>query len=340
MRRVIHPRIAYRSSLVIAATLAVLVSDAWPQQTAAEQEPPATSTAAPAPPSDASIAKAKEVLAELTSAVGGREAAELRSLVFEADMRRVFGERELTGTFTMRFLFPDKFQRVDEFQRPDGMPGGTVTTTVDGEESWTEAEGGRFGGGRFRGGPGPGEPGGPRGAQQSDGPRGGRANMARAEFYRALLGVLPSSAERSGLTFAHAGEAQAENGQIADVLDVTADRFAARLFVDRETRLPLMMTYQAPNFLGGMRVRRPPPQGASDEEQRKAREEMRREMRAQGPPPMVESQLFFSEYAREDGLQMPHKITRQVDGQVQEEWTITKVEVNPDLEPGQFQKKG
>ncbi|MGH9159641.1 MAG: hypothetical protein ACRD2X_06605, partial [Vicinamibacteraceae bacterium] len=152
-------------------------------------------------------------------------------------------------------------------------------------------------------------------------------------------GLLPGAAPLVGLTVAHVGEAQAPNGQMADVLDVTRDGFNARLFVDRQTHLPLMMTYQTRSFRG-MRRMGGPERGASEEERRRALEEIRRERQAQGqssgPPPLVENKLFFSEYGDEDGVRVPHKIIRQVDDQVQEEWTITKVELNPDLDAEQF----
>ncbi|MPZ17499.1 MAG: hypothetical protein GEV06_06260 [Luteitalea sp.] len=352
-------RIPYRAAIVISAALAMLASGAPnPQVVSAAsatraQEPasrPVTEAApggeqgsTPAPPSEASIAKAKEVLQAVNEAVGGAAVADLRSLAFEADTRRVFGERQMSSTFTMRVLFPDKFQRVEETERPDGTPGGTVTLTVNGQESWMEREGGGGFRGRGRGARegGSGEAGaaqgGPGGPAMGGSRGGGRGRAMHGEFYRALLGVLPSAAPLAGLTLAHVGEAQAPNGQTADVLDVAGDGFKARVFVDRQTHLLLMMTYQAPSFRGMRRMG--PQRGGSEDERRKALEEIRRERQAQGPPPLVETQLFFSDYGDEGGVQVPHKIIRQVDDQVEEEWTITKVELNPDLEPEQFKDK-
>lgn len=348
--------------MVIATVLAVLadtpqrqvVSAAGPRFMQQPVSPPTESTedtsaepggsasaGRPAASSEASRAKAREVLAAINEAVGGGAVADLRSFAFEADTRRVFGDRQMSGTFTMRFLFPDKFQRVEQLERPDGMPGGTVTLTVNGQESWMAREGGQFGGvpGRRRGAGRPGaEHEGPGGQPMDGRRRGGRGRAMHGEFYRALVGLLPGAAPLAGLTVAHVGEAQAPNGQTADVLDMARDGFSARLFVDQQTHLPLMMTYRAPSFRG-MRRMGPPERGASEEERRQALEEIRRERQAQGPPPLVESKLFFSEYADEDGVQVPHKIIHQVDDQVQEEWTITKVELNPDLEPEQFKDK-
>ncbi|MGH9161111.1 MAG: hypothetical protein ACRD2X_14140, partial [Vicinamibacteraceae bacterium] len=126
-----------------APVLAQPPAPAPPESTATQPAEPegARSAGAPAAPTEASIAKANEVLAAVNAAVGGRTVADLRSFAFDADTRRVFGDREMSSTFTMRFLFPDKFQRVEELERPDGMPGGTVTLTVNGQESWMEREG-------------------------------------------------------------------------------------------------------------------------------------------------------------------------------------------------------
>jgi hypothetical protein len=54
---------------------------------------------------------------------------------------------------------------------------------------------------------------------------------------------------------------------------------------------------------------------------------------------MVEYRLFFSEWAEVDGMTFPHKIQRSTGSVTDEEWTVTKVTVNPKVDPKKFQVK-
>ena len=56
--------------------------------------------------------------------------------------------------------------------------------------------------------------------------------------------MFPGTAATSGLTFTYVGKAESPDGE-AEVLDAKGDgNFAARLFVDAKTHLPVMLTYQ------------------------------------------------------------------------------------------------
>lgn len=161
--------------------------------------------------------------------------------------------------------------------------------------------------------------------------------MIKADLYRTLLGILPTSPVLSTLTFTHIAEAEAPNG-VADVIDVTGpDNFRARLFIDQAEHRPLMLSY----MMRQPRVRQmtPPPQFKTDEERRAYFEDMRKKFEAEPPPPLVEANVFYSDYRKVDGVLLPHKISRQVDGKVQEEWTIEKYKLNASVKPEQFQKK-
>ena len=171
---------------------------------------------------------------------------------------------------------------------------------------------------------------GPNGPSGQDGRRrGDPTSLIRAEYYRVLLGVLPVAQGLSGLTFTHAGQAESNDGK-ADVLDVKGENFVARLFVDSNTHLPLMLTYMAPQ----MRAfnRRP---DDTPETIRKRMEEERAK-----PPQMVENTVYFSEHQKVNGVMLPHRITRSVDGKTTEEIEIKKYKANPTLDPQMFEKKG
>jgi hypothetical protein len=305
------------------------------------QAPAAPGAAAPAAPAAQAPAKgdpvkAKAVLDAVTKAMGGDKLTALKTFTAEGEYRQVMGEREMSGGIEMAGLMPDAFQVSRQFMRPDGMAGPSMVQTIKGAEAFRDMVGGgggmmmRFGG---PGGPG-GGPGGPGGGPGAAGP----SVMIKADLYRTLLGIMPGSPVLSALTFTHIAEAESPNG-IADVLEISGpDNFRARLFVEQAEHRPLMLSYmmRQPRMMT-----RPAnlPEFKTDEERRAYFEEMRRKFEAEPPPPLVESNVFFTDFRKVDGVTLPHKITRQVEGKVQEEWTIEKYKLNAPLKPEQFEKK-
>jgi hypothetical protein len=325
----------------IAAWVSVAATGGAMAQAPAPAEP-----AAQAAPAKGDPAKAQAVLAAVTKAMGGDKVSGLKSFTAEGEYRQMMGEREMTGGIEMAGMMPDAFQVSRQFMRPDGMAGPSMVQTVKGTEAFRDMVGGggnmmmRFGGPGGPGGPGggPGGPGGPGGGpgagnrQQQD-----PSVMIKADLYRTLLGIMPSSPVLSTLTFTHVAEAESPNG-VADVIDITGpDNFRARLFVDQAEHRPLMLSYMMRQ--PRMRQMTPPPQFKTDEERRAYFEEMRKKFEAEPPPPLVEANVFYSDYKKVDGVLLPHKITRQVEGKVQEEWTIEKYKLNAPVKPEQFQKK-
>ena len=80
----------------------------------------------------------------------------------------------------------------------------------------------------------------------------------------------------------------------------------------------------------------------TEEERKKAQDDINKqieEMRKQ-PPVMVDYTLYFEEWQSVDGLQFPHKIRRAADGSTTEEWTVSKVKINPKIDPKSFAVKG
>lgn len=287
-------------------------------------------------------AKAQEVLKAVGKAQGGDKLARMTTFTGQGEYRRVMGERELTGGLEIAGLLPDAFQITQQFMRPDGMAGPSMSQTIKGTEAFRDMTGMGGGGGfMMRMGGGPGGPGGPGGAPGAGGPGGPNrqdpAVQIKAELYRTLLGIMPTSPVLSGLTFTHIAEAEAPNG-VADVIDVTGpDNFRARLFVDQAEHRPLMLSYMMRQ--PRMRQMTAPPQFKSDDERRAYFEEQRKKFEAEPPPPLVEANVFYSDYKKVDGVMLPHKITRQLEGKVQEEWTIEKYKLNVALKAEQFQKK-
>lgn len=308
---------------------------------AAGQDAPA---AAAAPAADE---QTLAVVTALRTALGGdAKLAALKGLTLEGSQRRVFGEQERLSDIELIAQFPNHIQRIEQFATPTGMPGPRMAQTLNGEDFWMGPLDAMPGGMVFRmGGEGPGGPGGGgrQGGPGGPGSSGNRQSQARGELVRTLLGILPISSALPGVTFTYAGEAKSNDGA-ADVLDVKSADFQAKLFVDKATHLPLMLTFQGPDpaaMASRMRTfqRRdgetPEANRARVEEERKARE-------AAGPPPpmpMVEHQLYFAEHKKVDGVMLPTRISRAVKGNTIEEIEIKKYKLNPKIDPAQFEKK-
>ena len=85
--------------------------------------------------------------------------------------------------------------------------------------------------------------------------------------------------------------------------------FVARLFVDAESHLPIMITYMERDCAHDARVQR----GAANDREQRARavEEERKRREAEGrDPPMVENSWFLADYKKVDGVKLPHRFTR------------------------------
>jgi hypothetical protein len=298
--------------------------------------------------------QAQTVLNAMRDALGGEQKINaLKSLSAEGTYRRTMGENEISGSYELALQFPDKFQQVDQFTLPTGMPGPRITRGYNGTAGWIDAPTGgfRMGGGGMNvmvapaPGPGAGAPppppppgggdqpggGGQRGPGGPGGPGGRRGDptpMIRGEFYRAVLGILPVAQGVNAFTFTHAGQAESNDGK-ADVLDVKGENFVARLFVDSNTHLPLMLTYMAPQPMAF--TRRP---DDTPETIKKRFEEMRAK-----PPQMVENTIYYADHKKVDGVMLPHRLSRSVDGKPVEEIEIKKYKANPTLDPQMFEKK-
>ena len=156
---------------------------------------------------------------------------------------------------------------------------------------------------------------------------------SQAELARLLLGILGSTQSAFPVTYTHAGTAEAADGK-ADIIDVKGpENFAARLFLDTQTHLPLMLTYIAPEprMVIATADRRAPNEAAERE-----RLEAERKQAEATPPKMVEYRLFFSDYRGVGSLSLPHRISRGTAEKTTEEWEVKSYRINPALKPDRF----
>jgi hypothetical protein len=284
------------------------------------------------------------VLAAARDALGGDKLTSLEALSAEGPFRRSMGQRDMEGTLTILVVRPDKLRRSEELSMA-GMAGGPTIeriSALNGAEAWDDMQNrGGMGGGMqimMRGPDGPGGPGvlSPEQIEQA------RVRRMRTELQRWTVALLLESPQ----PFTDAGVAESPEGK-ADILE-TKDEAGrpVRLFIGQETHLPLMLQYQEVrprmNVMGGPRGGpgggRPgggPPRERPSEEEMKQRME---ELRKQGPPEASPMAMYFTDYRDVDGVMLPHKMSVSVNGQPNEEWTVEKFRVNPNVKPSEFEK--
>jgi hypothetical protein len=296
--------------------------------------------------------QAASVIADARKAIGGRKLDALKSLSLEAAAQRNIGTFQMNADVELLFEMPDKYMRLDTPQ--GGMVSGGSTMGFNGDRPLKATASPGIGPGgamMIRMGPAgalpPTEKLTPEQQQQID-----RAvvRSSRQELSRLMLGWFGAAHPALNARYAYAGEAESPDGK-AYVIDVkNADGFEARLFIDKETHLPLMVTYRGPQgrvvTMGGPRGAGPGAQGGqqqtrqfSDEERKKLTDDAQRQaddMQKQ-PPPMVDYTLYFDDWREVDGIKFPHRLRRAAAGATTEEWSVNKVRVNPKIDPKKFE---
>jgi hypothetical protein len=297
------------------------------------------------------------IVAATRKALGGEDKiAAVKGLTAEGAFRRSMGGREMDGSIALTIARPDKYKRVEEMSM-GGMVGGPSierTTVLNGATAWDDTQNrGGMGGGMqmvIRTGPGPGmTPGG------AAGPTPEQINEVRVRRMRVELQRLSAALlAEAGTAWVDAGIAESPDGK-ADILETTEETGRTlRLFIDQGTHLPLMIQYQDPKPMvmiqGGPRPGGPgrgpgAPAAAgaaaaqdgarpTPEEMQKRLEDMQRT-----PPQLGTYAMHLSDYKKVDGIMLPHKIDTELDGEPNEEWTIEKYKVNPQIKADVWEKK-
>jgi hypothetical protein len=188
-----------------------------------------TPTPAPAPNAAAVLAAAREALG------GEKKLAAVKTLVTTGRTRQVRGDNLVPIEFEIYAELPDKYVRKDEVPAQESGP---TTVGFNGDNLiQLPPQVGPPAGGR-PGGPPPPTP------EQLDAARRARVAGVKQDFARLMLGLFAGSFDSYPLTFTYAGQAEAPQG-MADVLDVKGPaNLVMRLFVYRDTHLPVMVTWQ------------------------------------------------------------------------------------------------
>lgn len=273
-------------------------------------------------------ARAAELLAQARAALGGglpdKQVDRIQSLSCSGTVRRMIGDRQISGELTLDLQLPDKMLRTESISP---MGDGALVITgqgINGDVLLRTARTMNAPPGVMIRTP-------PLPAPGSDAETQALRN-SRAELARLALGLLLTSTSALPVDLSYAGQAESPDGA-ADVLAVNgANNFAAKFFLDRQTHRPLMIAYRGASpriIVQTQRVQGPPPNRVEHSD-------------AAGRPPtpeIVDIDMFFDDYRAVDGVMFPHHISRAVDGQTTEEWTFKTIRTNPTFKPDTFAKK-
>jgi hypothetical protein len=302
--------------------------------------------------------RAVEILAAARKAIGDKKLDALKTFSVQSALQRNVQTMQVSSDVEILIELPDKYLR-NEVSTGGGMiMAGGGTSGFNGDRPLQKLNaGGMPGGGMMI------RMGGPAGLSSGDGEKPTPEQLAemskamvrggQTEASRLMLGWFAMAHPAVNAQYTFAGEAESPDGK-AYVIDVkNADNFTARLFIDEQTHLPLMVTYKAPQpriMTQGGGPRQVVPAGAnphavtitssmSEEDRKKAQAELDKqikEMQRQPPPAMADYTLFFDDWREADGVKFPFKMRRAMGSETTEEWTVSKVKVNPKIDPKRF----
>jgi hypothetical protein len=296
-------------------------------------------------------AKAAGILASTRKAIG-KKVDGLTSLGLQAAVQRNVGNFQMNNDVELLVEMPDKYMRSETSS--GGMVNMASTLGFNGDRPLKAAAQPAMapGGGMIirMGGPGgatigSGEK--PTPEQQQE-MRRVAMRSARQEISRLMLGWFAMAHPSVNAQYTYAGEAESPDGK-AYVIDVkNADGFAARLFIDEKTQLPLMLTYQGPQArivtaggprAGGGAMAQPGQGRLTDDERKKLADDAQKQMQEmqRQAPALIEYALYFEDWRDVDGIKFPHALRRAAAGATTEAWTISKVRVNPKIDPKKFE---
>ena len=304
-------------------------------------------------------ADAKRVLNELRAALGGEDKlAAVKTLAVQGQSARVGpdGSTSSASDFEWAIELPSRFVKREMFAnlggqklyRRVGFNGPDVIEENDMPSGMTG------GGGHMvvrSIGPGMTAPGGTATPEQVAAQKAQTLIAARRDFARLTLGMLGGSFDAFPVEFTYAGQAEAPDGK-ADVLEVRgADGFVAKFFVDGRTHLPLMLSWMDREPLrmslgpgggtmsaGNVQVMSGGGGGRTPEDLARMQQDMADRMKeADAKRRTVEYRMFYSDYKAFNGVKLPTKIQRMMDGLPTEELSLETIKVNTKIDASRFQ---
>jgi hypothetical protein len=288
------------------------------------------------------------IMAATREALGSeKRIAAVKTVVATGRTRQVQGDNLVPIEFEINIELPDKYVRTDEIPARET---GLTTRGFNGTEliQFPEAAAPRGGG----------PPAPNAGGGRAGGPSPDPTAPLRQDFARLTLGMFASSFTAFPLTFSYAGAAEAPEGK-ADVLDVKGPaNFSARLFINSQTHIPLMLSWTTPPNLvpvmpgqappanlppGGVTFELPgPPPAATataDEKQKYQQDVAAARAKAMQQAKPTENRIYYADYRDVDGLKLPFRIRRAVGATTTEETTFDRFRINAKIDPKKFEAR-
>ena len=303
------------------------------------------------------VERALELLKQARTAIGGESAINsIQNLSVNGKTHRQIqipneAERTLNGEFELNMMLPDRLMRMEKLTA--GMPGagGERAQVAEGKELKVK-EVRVF-----------------RDAENAEVQNAMRHHES-SELARYMLGLLLTPPPSFSATYNYLGEGDV-GGSRADIIEAQgAGGFALKIYLDKSSHLPLMMSYQGSlpripfrhvvNGEGPMVegedadvvIVRRPKEGEGAKVEAAPRIFIEREvgddkapvegrkfvMRAPLASEQTEIQIRFSDFRSVGGVLLPHVMTQYVGGKVDTVWTVERYDVNLPNINEKFQK--
>src|SRR3954470_3555520 len=314
------------------------------------------------------------ILAAAREALGGeKRLSGVKNFVATGRTRQVRGDNLVPIEFEIAVELPDKYVRKDEIPAQESGPTSTgfnadelIQLPVPVAPPAAPAAAGRAGAAAT-----------PPTQAQLDAARNARVGTVKQDFVRLTLGMFAASFSSYPLTFSYVGQAEAPQGT-ADVVEAKgAGNFSARLFINSQTHLPIMVSWQQAAGRGGRgpgggplpargagdargaappppsstvapppNAAAPPPSGAQGAPPAAGSAPAASTPPGPGtpgpgrggtPPAPVENRIYYADYRDVDGTQWPFRLRRAVGPDTTEETTFDRFKVNTKIDPKKFE---
>jgi hypothetical protein len=148
----------------------------------------------------------------------------------------------------------------------------------------------------------------------------GASAFHQNELFRTTLALLLTAPQGVDVSYKYAGEGSVD-GTSCDIVEASASGSNIRLYLDKSSHLPVMMSYQAPKpFM--IKIRKEDAKTDGNGDVKVFRDKM-------PTPEMAEFQVRFSDYRSVGGVMLPHRWTQTIGGKDDETIDITGYELNP-----------
>ena len=145
--------------------------------------------------------------------------------------------------------------------------------------------------------------------------------MQHNDLVRTMLSLLLTTPQDVNAEYIYAGEGSVD-GSSCNIIEARIGDSPVRLYLDKSSNLPRMMTYQAAKPMMFFKIKKI--DGETEENG-----DVKTFTRKLDAPEMAEFQVKFSDYRSAGGLQLPFKWVQTVGGNADETIDISGYEINP-----------